>query len=652
MLFNILLVDDDDIDKMAFERAIRQADIEHSLTNLTTAEQALENLKNNEYDCIFLDFQLPGTDGLSLLQAIRTQDIKTPVIIITSQGDEALAVEMMKTGAFDYFTKEEISPEKLQSVFTSLTAYLNLLQKQNLSELALKRATQNLAEAQDLAKLGSWEYNFENQEAYWSPQTYVLFNLEFQSSAPSLAALIQLIHKEDKNKVEEAIENAKLKGAHQDVELRVANSSKLKWLRMRIKPVLNKNHQVSRILGTVLDITEQKQAEVSLLQAKQMAEEAAVSKSDFLSNMSHEIRTPMNAILGLSEILLREPELSKKVVDNLKLIQYSADNLLVIINDILDYSKIEAGKVTLEEVDFDLGEILSRLTQTMHFKAESKGIKLSCSLDEQIPKSIQGDPYRLNQILINLVGNAIKFTKKGGVTVSADLLQDKGESVLVRILVKDTGIGIAPEKLDNIFESFSQAYTSTTRNFGGTGLGLSITKRLIEMQGGTIKVKSQYGEGSTFYFDLEYPKGEKKETAAIEEILDEQPNEKTLFGVNVLVAEDNAVNQMLIKQICHNWGLNLTVASDGQEAVQRATTENFDVILMDLQMPKLSGYDATKAIRNHFNEEVKSIPIIALTADVLEETRKRVENSGFNAFVSKPFKSDVLFNTIKQYASK
>lgn len=649
MDFNILLVDDDDIDKMAFSRALSRTSLSTQLETSSLAEEALVKISKNNYQCIFLDFQLPGTDGLSLLKEIRENNIKIPVVIITSQGDEALAVEMMKAGAFDYFTKNEISAEKLEKILTNASAFLRLLEKQEASERELKRITQNLEEAQRLAQIGSWEYDLNEKRGFWSEQTRKIFGLMPHDKIPELSQIHTLALADDQEIVKQAFDEVLTKMKPVEVEFKSRVFGLTKWLFMRIKPQMNWPGSIAKLLGTVHDISRQKQAEHDLLKAKQIAEEAAVGKSDFLSNMSHEIRTPMNAILGLAEVLLKENGLSEKVTENLKLIHYSADNLLVILNEILDYSKIEAGKISLEAIDFNLAHVVKRLVQTMNFKAESKHIDLKFEVDDKIPENLIGDPYRLNQILVNLAGNAIKFTSMGEVVITAQLQNKTEENATIRLAVKDSGIGIPQEKLNSIFDNFTQASENTARQYGGTGLGLPITKRLIELQGGEIKVESTVGQGSTFYFDLEFKIGQSSADKAEEKTTENE--EQQLVGLTILVAEDNAVNQMLIKQIFSGWGITTDIASDGQEAVDKATSKLYDLILMDLQMPELSGYEATDKIRNYADADKKEVPIIALTADVLEETRKKVLQAGFNDFVSKPFKSDVLFNTIKKYTS-
>jgi signal transduction histidine kinase len=351
------------------------------------------------------------------------------------------------------------------------------------------------------------------------------------------------------------------------------------------KPIFDEQGNVTGVAVYAANITDQINAENDLKDAKILAENAAKTKSDFLSNMSHEIRTPMNAILGMSDLLLektKEPE----SLEYVKSIKYSADNLLVIINDILDFSKIEAGKIVFEDIDFNIHERLLQLKKTFKHKAGEKGLVLDVFIDENVPAMIKGDPYRLNQILFNLVGNSIKFTSKGSVTVYVKRVAAENNKQIFQFKVVDTGIGIPASKLNSIFESFSQAYTDTTRKFGGTGLGLAITKNLTELQSGKIEIESEQDSGTTFTVEIPF----NMSNATVKN--------KNLDQLRILVVEDNLMNQYVAKQILSKWNALITVADNGKIAVEKLSTDIFDVVLMDLQMPEMSGYEATAFIRS------------------------------------------------------
>lgn len=375
---------------------------------------------------------------------------------------------------------------------------------------------------------------------------------------------------------------------------------------------------------------------------KQVAEETAHLKQQFLANMSHEIRTPMNAIVGMTRLLMdKEPRTDQ--VKYLKAIQQSADNLLVIINDILDLSKIEAGKIIIEQTDFVLGEMLNSLKDMLMFKAEEKGLQFNVSLDEKIPHRLSGDPTRINQVLINLAGNAIKFTEKGCVSVSAELQQQDNKQSYIKFEVADTGIGISPDYVEKIFESFTQAGTDIARKFGGTGLGLTISKQLVDLMRGEIKVTSELGKGTKFTVIVPLLESSNQEVESKEPVIDDAKRKK-LAALKILLAEDNEFNRMVaedtLKEILP--GLHVDIAVNGQDAVDKVKTGHYDIVLMDIQMPVMDGVEATRQIRNNLDHPAKDTRIIAMTANVLQEDVQKYFDIGMNAYVSKPFHPDEL----------
>jgi PAS domain S-box-containing protein len=509
------------------------------------------------------------------------------------------------------------------------------------AEEKLLQSSENLNQAQALTKLGSFEHPLHSDGvSYWSPQMYELLQCD-TSFEPNLAYLVGSFDEGSRTLLNKAIDKLKDGDTEISLELRMKDGESYTMLRAE-KHVgrVNKGYVVS---GTLMDITERKSFERELISAKLLAERALAAKSEFLSNMSHEIRTPMNAIVGLTEIVLNEKDLNPQTRRNLELIDYSADNLLVIINDILDYSKIEANKVVLERITFDLKGMLSKLLETWRLKADHNQVGLILNWDKEIPSHMVGDPYRLNQILLNLVSNALKFTGQGSVTLKLSLTEKKLDEYNILFEVMDTGMGISQDKLESIFESFTQAYTDTTRNFGGTGLGLAISKRLVELQGGRIHVSSVVGEGSNFSFNIPLYTS----TGAAEVELDPRSDlSEGLHGINILVAEDNKINQLLIKQVCKNWNASIEIADDGEIAVLKSNNKDFDVILMDLQMPNMNGFEAVQAIRLDEENRNNKIPILALTADAMPETKSYVQRNGFNGYVTKPFKSYELLREI------
>lgn len=358
------------------------------------------------------------------------------------------------------------------------------------------------------------------------------------------------------------------------------------------------------------------------------------AKSEFLATMSHEIRTPMNAILGMTH-LLKQDSPRKDQIEPINILDFSGKTLLSLIDDVLDFSKIEAGRIEFESIEFELDKLVSVILESFRTTAENKGIAIKSSIGEGIPNVLIGDPARLTQILNNLFSNALKFTEEGKVELEIRALEDFGDSIRIQISLADTGIGIEEGRVDTIFDSFTQASQNTKRLFGGTGLGLTISKQLAELQGGAIYVESEEGKGSTFYVELTFEKGDSK--AEAKSVLPESNSGKSLSGLKVLLAEDNLVNQKVMLRFLERWNVDMKVVDNGFEAVEAIRESNYDVVLMDLQMPKMDGYEASEQIRKLDDPYKRKTPIIALTAAALKEVREKVYASGMNDFVTKPF---------------
>jgi PAS domain S-box-containing protein len=405
-------------------------------------------------------------------------------------------------------------------------------------------------------------------------------------------------------------------------------------------PIKNQLGEITGIAVFSQDITIRKKAEDRLLQAKAAAEAASRAKSEFLSNMSHEIRTPMNAIMGLTDLLIAQnadnPEYEK-----LNAIKYSAENLLRIINEILDFSKIDAGKMIIEEAPFDLQELVNELVRSLEPSAKNKGLAFSANIAEDVPLKLTGDRVRLSQILTNLASNAIKFTNFGSVVVNINTVSRAPEKVSLSLEVADTGIGIPKEKIETVFDSFTQAHSNL--KYGGTGLGLTITKRLVEMQAGNVSVASKPGIGSTFTVVIPYKITSGDASTEGPQKLTHIPDFK---GVRVLVVEDNQMNRFLAGQILDTWNVEVDMAEDGLEAIKKMEENTYNLVLMDLQMPRMDGFEATEYIRNKMPEPVSQTPIVVLTADVMPETREKALQLGISRFITKPFKQPDLYNAI------
>ncbi|TNE53938.1 MAG: response regulator [Bacteroidetes bacterium] len=387
----------------------------------------------------------------------------------------------------------------------------------------------------------------------------------------------------------------------------------------------------------------EKNAEI--VEAKEQAERSRAVKESFLANMSHEIRTPLNAILGFQQ-LLKETELSDDQMEYVNAIDFAGNNLLTLVNDILDLSKIESGKLRFEESNFSLKRQVEQVMELLQKRARDKGLRLHVSGDDRIPDHVIGDSTRFNQILLNLVGNAIKFTEKGSVNVIYRLQSMDGEFVKCKFEVHDTGIGIAPDKISKIFDRFTQGGNETTRLYGGTGLGLTIAKILVEEFGGKLDVQSEQGKGSVFQFTIAFKKSQGDEHVVSPEREEKTGNSRK--KLKILLAEDVVINQRLMSRMAQSWGYDLDIAPNGKQAISRLIQSDYDIVLMDIQMPEMNGFEATKVIREFEDEDKRQVPIIALTAHASNAEADRCIEAGMNAYVSKPFDQKHLLSLIRK----
>jgi PAS domain S-box-containing protein len=418
-----------------------------------------------------------------------------------------------------------------------------------------------------------------------------------------------------------------------------------KWLFIGAAPLFDEAKQPVGTIGINLDITHQKALEQSLREAKQQAEDSARAKELFLANMSHEIRTPMNAIMGMSQLLAKTP-LASKQSNYLHAITTSAQNLLVIINDILDLSKLDAGKMMIEQVGFNVSRLCAQVEKTLLYKAEEKGLRFETRIDPLIPDVLLGDPYRITQVLLNLASNSIKFTPKGSVTIECEVAGYVNGRVIVAFTVADTGVGIDPSYLDDIFQEFSQEDSSITRKFGGTGLGLSICRSLAQLMGGEIHIESEKNKGTVSHFSLFLPVGTVNDLPQRKSMATELGRHPDFQGKQVLLVEDNEYNRLLAKTFLANAGLNVTEAENGAEAVEKVKSQTFDLILMDVQMPVMDGFEATKLLREQLR---LTTPIIALTASAINGEKQKCLAAGMNDYLTKPFYEEELLMLVHDW---
>jgi PAS domain S-box-containing protein len=499
-----------------------------------------------------------------------------------------------------------------------------------------------------LEKIGDnvWEHDFRTGETVFSMNEDQLLGYLGNEFESNVELWWNCVHEKDKHLLDENDRSYKagLKDQH-SLEYRMHNKNgDIVWILDRgVVIEKDSNGLPLRIIGTHTNITNQKKLELDLIESRENAKQLAKTKETFLANMSHEMRTPMNAILGMGNQLAKT-SLTEKQRFYLDAIYSSADNLLVIINDILDLSKIEAGKLALEKIGFEPRQVIAKALQLFTHKAEEKGLHLTNSIcDARLWPVLLGDPYRLNQILLNLLSNAIKFTEKGSVDIRCEVIEETNIQQVIQVSVVDTGAGMDEKFLYSLFDKFTQEYESVSRKFGGTGLGMSICKELIEMMGGEIKVESEKGKGTSIIFKVELEKGTKNDLPVKEEI----QIDNTIFkDKTILITDDNEMNRVVAQMVLENYSGKILHAVNGKDAVEMLQKHKVDIVLMDIQMPEMNGYEATGFIRNTLK---LSIPVIALTANALKGENQKCLNAGMNDYISKPFKEEDLIRTLGKW---
>jgi len=649
----ILIVDDNPSKRLGIKAVLEP--LGHVIVEADSGFSALRSLVTNDFAVILLDVQMPVMDGFETAAVIRLrqQSEMTPIIFITAHAkDEILERDLYAEGAVD-FIFAPVPPQELRS---KVTVFVNLfLRAEDLAAQTreVQASADQLRLLTDAAPVGIFQTDTENRYVYTNARWSELTGVTAEAAAGRTWESIAGAEEKDSRSMDLAIPHEHLAERGHRIQIS-AEGSDPRTLLLTSKTIPDSDGGTSGWVGTIADITAEEQAQAVLSEARDRADEASRLKSDFLANMSHEIRTPMNGVVGMTDLLL-ETDLDACQRDYTQTVRTSSEALLRIIDDILDFSKVEAGMLQLELVDFSVGTVIQSVIDLLGGSAQAKGLEIVSVIDASVPAIVRGDPGRVRQVLTNLVGNAIKFTRTGEVVVRvAGFEQDTDECVL-RFEVADTGCGIAPEKQALVFEPFVQADTSTSRTHGGTGLGLAISRNLVALMSGELGVRSSLGTGSTFWFTVSVLQSDGLgEDAALvhgrataPEPPEPRPRDEG-GGRRLLLAEDNPINQKVALAMLSSSGYAVDTVVDGVAAVEAALARRYDAILMDCQMPFLNGFEATAAIRLHDGAE-RHTPIIAMTAGARPEDRESCLANGMDSYLSKPVDKATLLATVASF---
>ncbi|MBB5394851.1 response regulator [Mucilaginibacter sp. AK015] len=626
---NILIVDDRKENIIALEALLNRPDIQLFAT--TSPNDALKIAWENPIDIALIDVQMPEMDGFELVQMLkanpRTKNIL--IIFVTAISKESkYAVKGFGAGAVDYLYK----PLDPYITYAKVDAFIQLARSQNdirqknneLEDFAI--VVKNSADiicAVDAENFRIKSVNPAVETILGHKQAAVLgtsiIDLAIDTDQPVFRKKLGEIVKDNKS------------FAVSELQFNTFDKHVI-WVECRA------SYRNKTIFINISNISPQKSYQLQLIKSKEAAEYGKKVKETFLANMSHELRTPVNGIIGLSSLLRKTP-LNNQQNNLLDMLETSSRSLLGVINDVLDISKMEAGKLNIVRSPNNIKAIVNSVAGLLKFNADEKDLEFITEIDNDIPETLMVDSLRLNQILMNLLSNAIKFTDRGYVKLNVSVLQKSNNKVKLKFSVEDTGIGIPPARLSKIFESFEQAEDDTSNKYGGTGLGLAIVKRLIELKGGELTVSSKPGTGSIFSFvnwfaianHPQVPKMVKTSTKLA-----------PFLNTSVLVAEDNLINQFMVTKLLKDWNVKVEIVDTGDKALEKLKETRYDLVLMDTHMPGLSGYQTARAIRTEFEEPMRSIPIISLSASAFEHEQLEAIAAGMNDVLSKPFEAHEL----------
>ncbi|HET8828892.1 MAG TPA: response regulator [Pelobium sp.] len=631
---NVLIVDDREENIIALKALIQRDDI--NIITTTSPNEALKLAWENSISIALVDVQMPDIDGFELVDMLkanpRTKDIL--VIFVTAiSKDSKYAIKGYNAGGIDYLYKPldpYITIAKVDS-FIHLATSQNLIKQKNEELENFAIVINNCADI--ICAIDSKTLRIKTA----SPAVERIIG--YKQSKFVDRKITDFIDDELKDDFTESLEKVqKSKATNSSFETRFISLKDEKiWFECRV------TYKSDTFFLNASDISHQKKYATELIQAKEEALKAKNVKEIFLANMSHELRTPINGIIGISNIL-QNTDLNTSQQEMVKLLEVSSQSLLGVVNDILDISKIESGKFSIINKEINLKELLKSVTDILRFKADEKLIDLTLEIAPEVPSYINADALRLNQILMNLLSNSIKFTNKGEVKLKVTPISSTKTTVSLKFDVIDCGIGIPENRLLKVFESYEQAEDDTSLKYGGTGLGLTIVKKLVDLMNGELRVESVVNKGSVFTFIATF--GLHQDNAG--SMIKFNPNRQQFKGLKILIAEDNLVNQFMVNKILKSWDVDTATVDTGFKAVELLQKQNFDLILMDTHMPEMGGFEATKKIRTEFQSPKKDIKIISLSAAILEEEKKAALEAGMDEILTKPFVLEDLHRIISK----
>ncbi len=626
---HILLIEDRPGDVRLFEEYLLESELRrYRLFHAETLGAARKILYEEEIDIILADLFLPDTSGFATFERLFQEFSDYPIIVLTGLTDESLGLRAVQRGAQDFLNKSGMDGK--------------LLSRSIKYALERHRMIHRLEQAQQLAKVGHWDIDLGSGEFKCSNQVYAIFERGPSASFDTFDDYVRAVHPDDQEEVStEFLKATGVSGEFQVDHRILCADGRVKFVALHGRSILNRPGDAGQVVGTAQDITERKQV-VLLTSEKDLAERTAKLRQDFLAKTSHEIRNPLNPILVLTDVLLNT-ELTSKQRDYLLAIKSAGSNLLTVVNDILDLSKIEAGKIEFHHQPFSIHSLIDHLREILTTTASEKALRLTFDISPQVQPRLIGDSGRLTQILMNLIGNAIKFTPKGSINlhVGQEAEAENNNCVLL-FTVTDTGIGIPENKIDFIFDSFSQAHHEREANTSGAGLGLNIAHQLVTLQGGSIWVESEVNKGSTFYVSLPFEVAKEEAAQPIKVSVIQSYN---LNGIRILLVEDNQLNQLVTQRLLSDWNSYVDIADNGVQALEMLRQHHYDVVLMDVHMPEMDGFEATKMIRS-VTSAFQDISIIALTADALPGFEETCRSAGMNDYITKPFEINSLYSKI------